>query len=459
MLELLMTVSANQNINIVQWSFNCLAYLFKYLSRLLTVDLRPTYKLISPILGKSHQREFVTRFAAESLSFLIRKCTGDSLKDIVETILQDVVREKVSHNELFFNSVVLLFSDSIKSSGYNLHSRAGSIVSVLLGTAFNSQERVYLGDLVFHVFVDVLQHARQETSEPLYLVCYTFVKEHIPTNVEERYFDIQILLALAGLRKGSRVVDWNTMLECSHSVVATRFPDGDQLICVDPEISLVLSLLLCPEFQVLVKYSSKLLDCIFGYDIRFISFCKLVFQHNRQIFKDHVVRFVAKFASKEITDESIKRAFLLLLVDLQNVTDSGEVLFSLSVESPILEQILSNIERCNITKDEEIEELYLLARTVQNVPEMPSKYFDSLTNVLKSMKLGSPSTVKATTVSALFSIVSKEMDQPQLDEVLLLAVEELRTTKHYQLLPGIYDILQHTRYVSILQTLLSHFCY
>ncbi|KAI6904556.1 putative HEAT repeat protein, partial [Hortaea werneckii] len=80
---------------VVEWSFTCLAWLYKYLSRLLAPDLRPLYNLMAPYLGKEQQKSFVIRFAAESLSFLLRKAAATYERDevpldrIVSHILQD----------------------------------------------------------------------------------------------------------------------------------------------------------------------------------------------------------------------------------------------------------------------------------------------------------------------------------------------------------------------------------
>jgi len=53
------------DVEVIEWSFSCLAWLFKYLSRLLVPDLRPVFDLMSPLLGKEHQKVFVSKFAAE----------------------------------------------------------------------------------------------------------------------------------------------------------------------------------------------------------------------------------------------------------------------------------------------------------------------------------------------------------------------------------------------------------
>ncbi|KAK5009683.1 U3 snoRNP protein, partial [Cryomyces antarcticus] len=89
---------------VIEWSFNCLAWLFKYLSRLLVPDLRPLYDLMAPMLGKTHQKPFITRFAAEAMSFLMRKAGAvyhrdhKPLDDILAHIMVDHEKEAAEHD-------------------------------------------------------------------------------------------------------------------------------------------------------------------------------------------------------------------------------------------------------------------------------------------------------------------------------------------------------------------------
>lgn len=446
MLELLMSVSASKDLNIVQWTFNCLAYLFKYLSRLLTTDLRPTYRVISPVLGKSHQRDFVTRFAAESLSFLIRKCTGESLKNIVEAIMDDVIAEK---NPEFFSAMALLLSDSVKSSGNNLHSRTRAIISVVLHSAYSSNDKVYLGDMVFQMLVDILQHCRQDTSEPLYQECYSFIKLHTPEDEQERYFNVLILLALAGLRKGSRVTDWNTLFECSVAVLSTKI---ENLTSTDPEISLIVSLLQCLDFQVLVKYSAKLLDAVCGSTVTFISLCSLILRVNQQIFKDHVLRYVNKLISQEISDDAVKTSLFLFLIQLQTAglvgfsEDMTPGMLYLSRDSPIVAQVLKDTKSLDVSQTKSLEYLDILLQIINFIPKLPFDAVHNLTKLLNKLESAPHSTVKSDSVGKIFSVLAKSVDHTELLELLALGVEEINTNHNYQILDGIRDILGQMRY-------------
>jgi len=59
--------------DVLEWIFTCLAKLFWFLRRFLIKDLQTVYRLCSPLLNSSQYREYINTFAAESLSYLLRK--------------------------------------------------------------------------------------------------------------------------------------------------------------------------------------------------------------------------------------------------------------------------------------------------------------------------------------------------------------------------------------------------
>uniref|UniRef100_A0AAR2JK74 UTP20 small subunit processome component n=1 Tax=Pygocentrus nattereri TaxID=42514 RepID=A0AAR2JK74_PYGNA len=60
-----------QDTEVLEWSFTCLSYLYKYLWRLMVKDIDRVYSLYSKLL--THKKEHICKFAAESFSFLMRK--------------------------------------------------------------------------------------------------------------------------------------------------------------------------------------------------------------------------------------------------------------------------------------------------------------------------------------------------------------------------------------------------
>ena len=72
--------------DILEWIFTCLAQLFWFLRRFLIKDLPVVYRLCSPLLSSSNYREYINTFAAESLSYLLRKARN---KDEIFTFVFD----------------------------------------------------------------------------------------------------------------------------------------------------------------------------------------------------------------------------------------------------------------------------------------------------------------------------------------------------------------------------------
>lgn len=85
-------VAKHADVSTIEWTFNSLAYLLKYLSRLLVPDLRPLFDILAPLLGREQQKGFITRFAAEALSFLLRKAREEPLRLIIRHIFEDLTK-------------------------------------------------------------------------------------------------------------------------------------------------------------------------------------------------------------------------------------------------------------------------------------------------------------------------------------------------------------------------------
>lgn len=191
-------------LDVVEYAFNALAHLFKYLSRLLTSNLVPTYDILLPLFGGvkgNKQRPFVLRFAAESLGFLIRRCGDESLKTIIDHIVGGVASDSL--NQQFVHSSAQLLASSLKGPQITLHSKAPKLISVY----YSSCHEYGMIDLFCHTIVETLHHCRVETARPLYVAilgCITSSKDS---------FAARCLFVISGLRKGDRVDDWGIMFD------------------------------------------------------------------------------------------------------------------------------------------------------------------------------------------------------------------------------------------------------
>lgn len=212
--------STHAEIEVIEWSFTCLAWLFKYLSRLLVPDLRPTFDLISPLLGRAQQKAFVARFAAESLSFLVRKAGAGYHRD--KTPLELIVRhiseqlKELQDNEKdheFQQGIMFLLADSLKGIQRGIHSSASAILQALLAEAYHndyaSLQAPPLEAVLVGVITAVIHHTDSENFKPLLDVILTQISS---ADAQFAPLSSRLLFVVGGVRKGSRIADWKPVL-------------------------------------------------------------------------------------------------------------------------------------------------------------------------------------------------------------------------------------------------------
>jgi len=120
----------HRDVRLLESVFNCIAYLFKYLSKQLASDLCPTFAMLAPLLGEDNQQKpYIRHFSAESFAFLLRKARGKDLTHIMEYILE---RVRIEPNEEFVEGVSMLFFECIKQVDHQLHSRGVAIFKELI---------------------------------------------------------------------------------------------------------------------------------------------------------------------------------------------------------------------------------------------------------------------------------------------------------------------------------------
>ena len=92
--------------DVLEWIFTCLAKLFWFLRRFLIRDLQTVYKLCSPLLNSSQYREYINTFAAESLSYLLRKAKNkDEIFCFIINELQSCDDQVLGVGRLFFEII------------------------------------------------------------------------------------------------------------------------------------------------------------------------------------------------------------------------------------------------------------------------------------------------------------------------------------------------------------------
>ncbi|KAI0833974.1 armadillo-type protein [Hypoxylon sp. FL0890] len=218
--------SRPQDAAVIEWTFGCLAFLFKYLSKLLVPDIRPTFDALAPLLGKARNPPHIARFAAEALSFLVKKAAAPAnrekaLAPLIEHVRLDLEASRDNRQfGLYHNGLMTMFAEAIKGQGYGIHTSGPEIIKSLIASVPNdeciSSDPLTWVDLVCGVLISTIHHTTGETFEPIpnSIVEIANKDEQCVSYPLRNCLYVRMLGTISGVRKGSRVVDWPLILNC-----------------------------------------------------------------------------------------------------------------------------------------------------------------------------------------------------------------------------------------------------
>ncbi|OMP81501.1 U3 small nucleolar RNA-associated protein 20 [Diplodia seriata] len=302
------------DIEVIEWSFTCLAWLFKYLSRLLVPDLRPLYDLMAPLLGKEHQKSFVSRFAAEAMSFLVRKAGASYHRDkeplqiIVSHALADLAAlAQRSDASQYQRGLMTLFVESVKGVQNGLHSSAEAVFGVLLEQALASQDDESLVreerpavDLLQGVLTATIHHTNSETFRPVLQILLGHIDAIDRSNNTLKLENAaRLLFTVVGVRKGTRIADWSPVMRTTSRVVASAentvaVPNSPVVYDVLAAVAVILQLcpmdIVIPHLRILDTISSGSWQQSFLYFCNFFS--ELGMERFQSILLPHFRRFI-----------------------------------------------------------------------------------------------------------------------------------------------------------------------
>ncbi|EMC95869.1 hypothetical protein BAUCODRAFT_34636 [Baudoinia panamericana UAMH 10762] len=295
---------------VIEWSFTCLAWLFKYLSRLLVPDLRPLYDLMSPYLGREPQKPFIIRFAAESFSFLLRKAAASYERDskpldrIVVHILQDYSTTQYERSaELHRQGIMTLLTESVKSVQSGLHSNGLAILACLLSTchATSALSKAVVTDLMTGVLTSLIHHTDSESFQPALQLVTAHIQSQTPEDEASLLFASDILFATVAVRKGTRIVDWSLVSATVRELFerAENFPSTGRN--VRAKLLALLSIVLMTATMHAVLPLLPLLETAQKdrWTELFPRFCDMCTRLNRDRFQHFVLPALCKYMATE----------------------------------------------------------------------------------------------------------------------------------------------------------------
>jgi U3 small nucleolar RNA-associated protein 20 len=224
-----------QDAEVIEWTFGALAFLFKRLYKLLVPDLRPTYDVLSPLLGKSKHPPHIARFAAEAMSFLIKKAAAPNHREtalplIIERTKEDLYEVHGTRQfVLFQDGLMTMYAEAIKGPAYTLHSTGPVIFTTLLETVPSSDSGLsdspLWTNLTCGVLTSLIHHSTAPALAPIVDAISAYsetARSRIVSQMEDETrasiswplaYLIRVLGTLASVRKGAKVNQWEPIVE------------------------------------------------------------------------------------------------------------------------------------------------------------------------------------------------------------------------------------------------------
>ena len=211
------TVAAqHHDVEVIEWAFSCIAWLFKYQSKLLVANIWPTWCIIAPLLGKEAKKEHLARFAAQALSFLIRKAALLYLQDqapltnLVTQILQDLhVGVSENHDSVLYNyGVLTVFSEAVKGVDGGFHSCAVNVLRCLL----NHAEQPQGPEIILGTVTSMIHHGNETSFVPILDLILEYVSTLEDTRPRSIQLAAELIFCVSSVRKGSRIVYWQPVV-------------------------------------------------------------------------------------------------------------------------------------------------------------------------------------------------------------------------------------------------------
>lgn len=357
---------------VVEWSFTCLAWLFKYLSRLLVPDLRPLYDLMAPYLGKDSHKPFIIRFAAESLSFLVRKAASAYERDPIplETVIAHILRDCEDAPDLQRQGIMTLLTEAMRGVQGGLHSGGLPILKVMLKFAKddNSNQVHPSADIVLGVLTSIIHHTNAETFRPVQDVVLAHVEGSTGQTGTAKP-NARLIFTIASVRKGTRITNWTGMASILRAVVEL---DGEGRDLNDTARSSILAATavvlhsatidaLLPNLSLFDRLRSG------AWAPLFLPFCDLFARLGRDRFEQFLVPHFHKYIAQHWSDDM--EAILSALPNLASPNQQLDIACPVAVQEEIVRTI-SNLTRDDSSDVQRNKELVDASRALRALPHL-----------------------------------------------------------------------------------------
>ena len=312
--------ASHDGAEVIEWCFTCLAWMFKFLSRLLVQDLRPLLHILRPYLKA--KKQYVARFTAESLAFLLRKAATlyPKQKAPLTLALSDVLKQ----DSVFASNqqgVLTLLVESCLSIDAGSHSSAPHLTGCLLQLVDQETGESSLS-LVEAFLTGIIHRTNRAGFSSILTAVLAFVEQSLSAGTASRIQTaIRLLRVVVGTRKGSRIEDWSRVLGLLSVVLETSRDAQDPEAFQNALIVGAMAMQYAPMDQLLPKSESLLQKSTEGVRSRdLFSFCTLVADMGQERFHDLLLPKLQQYIVSRYADDEVGLTYLL-----ENLRGSGSI--------------------------------------------------------------------------------------------------------------------------------------
>ncbi|KIW63105.1 hypothetical protein PV04_09981 [Phialophora macrospora] len=397
--ELVARVAAAQDkADVIEWCFTCLAWMFKYLAKLLVQDLRPLLDIMTPYL--SSKKDYIVRFSAESLAFLLRKAAvlyqkkrgplSLAVKHLLEALPQDIESPPYSPYQL---GVLSLCVDSARGLDGQLHSCSASLVRCLLDTALAVDNRHQVQSTVEGVIIGLIHETDNSAFRPVFEVVLEVIRHCATSNdASQVSFSLRLLIVLLGTRKGSRISGWADIMETFQALKEVAWQLSDELPLLHSTLATITAEIIqyAPMDQ-LLPFSQKLLDSAAEYlSVReYFAFSALCVELGKERFTDLVLPRLQHYIVEHWSDDEVSLYYTLERLRQENIpiggaATAGSLFCPADYEDFAINHLLAEAEAANSSTIQQLAGRLRLAKNsrLSRSPEAKGRARDAYQKLL-----------------------------------------------------------------------------
>ena len=351
-----LVAATHQAPEVIECSFTCLAWIYKFLSRLLVPDLRPLFTVLLPYLGDSRHKPYLTRFTAESVVYLMRKAASRyenncaPLEGAVSFLLKALANVQTEEERKSLStSLMTLFSESITGIDGDLHSSGPSLFRCLL---IESGEDVNTSSVGIPVIRGTLINLVHKSNAKGFLPITQTIWRHC-SEIHGPYRNqmpclVELALVLVTTRKGSRIENWKASHESVVMILDAlpKYPQISHDLHKRIQVLIAQSIVASPISELLPslnKYVNTMLSEPFSDD--FLVFVHLVADLDRERFQNFLSSPFQQFVRSHWQDKPAALCYLVRqLQDFESLKSRNGCSLLDDVPSAWQDWMLRNIE-------------------------------------------------------------------------------------------------------------------